>query len=74
MEGLLFASGFWVLVLAPKKQAGRAHNEHHYHCLDCGKQFSTLKRETDNEGDEWLDVCPNCHSLNYTINAEDTLS
>lgn len=31
-----------------------------YHCTRCIKQFTALKTDTDDEGDEQYDVCPHC--------------
>lgn len=43
-------------------------NNAHYYCPDCGQYFNSLKRETDPNGDEWIDFCPNCGGTNYEDN------
>lgn len=39
-----------------------------YYCPDCNQYFNSLKREIDTNGDEWVDICPNCGGTNYEDN------
>ena len=36
-----------------------------YKCMACGKQFTTPKEDTDDQGDEMYFSCPKCGSEDY---------